>query len=138
MTADSQWPLQQAVFAALDGDAALNALLGSPAAIYDDVPQGSAFPYVVVGQAEAAKPFDTKTEEGMEQTVVIHTWSQYLGMKETKEIMAAVMGALDQQSLSVTGHDLALLIYTTGSTSLEEDGITRHGVQKFKAITQAQ
>ena len=49
MTADSQWPLQQALHAALTGDAALQAFLGTPARVFDQVPQDSAFPYLVIG-----------------------------------------------------------------------------------------
>ena len=102
MTADSQWPLQQAVFAALSGDAALQTLIGNPARVYDHVPQDSPFPYVVVGEA-TTRPFDTKTEDGMEQTLTIHSWSRYRGFSETKQIMGAIVDALDQQALSVTG-----------------------------------
>ena len=137
MTADSQWPLQQAVYATLTDDAALQALIGNPARVFDHVPQDSAFPYVVVGEATSG-PFDTKTEDGLEQTLTIHTWSRYRGLKETKDIMAAVMGALDDQALAVNGHDLVLLRFTFGATFLDPDGLTRHGVQRFRAVTQAQ
>ena len=137
MSSDSQWPLQQAVYGALTGDAAVQALLGNPARVFDHVPQDSAFPYVVVGEATSG-PFDTKTEDGLDQTLTIHSWSRYRGLKETKEIMAAVTGALDQQALAVSGHDLVLLRFTFGTTVLDPDGLTRHGVQRFRAVTQAQ
>ena len=137
MSSDSQWPLQQAVYGALTGDAAVQALLGNPARVFDHVPQDSAFPYVVVGEATSG-PFDTKTEDGLDQTLTIHTWSRYRGLKETKEIMAAVADALDDQALAVSGHDLVLLRLTFGATVLDPDGLTRHGVQRFRAVTQAQ
>ncbi|MFQ5774192.1 MAG: DUF3168 domain-containing protein [Kiloniellaceae bacterium] len=136
MSADSQWPLQQAVHAALSGDAALRALLGGPARVFDHVPQGGAFPYVVIGEATSG-PFDGKTENGMEQTLTIHTWSRYRGLKETKEIMAAVAAALDGQGLALAGHALVLLRFAFGATFLDPDGLTRHGVQRFRAVTQA-
>ena len=45
MTADSSWPLQQAVDTALRADATLIALLADGAdGIYDGVPQDSVFP----------------------------------------------------------------------------------------------
>ena len=137
MSSDSQWPLQQAVYAALTGDASVQALLGNPARVFDHVPQDSVFPYVVVGEVTSG-PFDTKTEDGLDQTLTIHSWSRYRGLKETKEIMAAVTGALDQQALAVSGHDLVLLRLTFGATVLDPDGLTRHGVQRFRAVTQAQ
>ena len=135
MTADSQWALQQAVFTALSGDAALQALVGNPARVYDQVPQDAAFPYVVVGEV-TARPFDSKTEDGMEQTVTVHSWSRYRGLKETKQIMAAVVDALDRQALGVTGHDLVLLRFEFSQTFLDPDGLTRHGVQRLRALTQ--
>ena len=137
MTADSQWPLQQALHAALAGDASLQALLGNPARVFDRVAQDSAFPYLVIGE-DTTGPFDTKTEDGMEHRLTIHTWSRYRGLKETKQIMAAVTAALDGQSLSVTGHTLVLLRQEFGATFLDPDGLTRHGVQRFRALTQAQ
>ncbi|MFQ6016774.1 MAG: DUF3168 domain-containing protein [Kiloniellaceae bacterium] len=136
MSADSQWPLQQAVYTALAGDAALLGLIGNPARVFDHAPQDSAFPYVVIGEATSGA-FDTKTEDGMEQALTIHTWSRYRGLKETKQIMAAVLDALDQQALTVPGHELILLRFTFGATFLDPDGLTRHGVQRFRAVTQA-
>ena len=50
MTADSQWPLQQALHAALSGDATLQAFLGHPARVFDSVPQASPCPYLVIGE----------------------------------------------------------------------------------------
>ncbi len=136
MTSDSLWPLQAALHAALTGDATLQGFLGNPARVYDHVPQDSAFPYLVIGESHGG-PFDTKTESGMEQRLTIHAWSRYRGLKETKEIMAAVSAALDGQSLTVAGHALILLSHESSATFLDPDGLTRHGVQRFRAVTQA-
>ena len=146
MTADSQWALQQAVTSALKADATLRTLTEkTPAGIYDHVPQklwekpeldGHFKPYVVVGETEA-REWDTKTEDGMEQTLMVHTWSRGRGMKEPKQIMGAIVDALDQVALSVTGHDLVQLRFEFSETFLEDDGLTRHGVQRFRALTEA-
>ena len=135
MSADSQWPLQQALFAALSADATLQGMLGSPARVFDHVPQDSAFPYVVIGEATSG-PFDGKTENGMEQTLTIHAWSRYRGLKEVKQIMAAVTASLDDQALAISGHTLVLLRFEFAATFLDPDGMTRHGVQRFRALTQ--
>ncbi len=132
MTADSQWPLQVAVRAALVADATLNGLIAGR--VYDHVPQDSPFPYVVVGDA-TARDFDTKTEDGLELTFTVHTWSRYRGLSETKQVMAAVLDALDGQGLTVTGHRLTLLRFEFSATLMDPDGVTRHGVQRFRAIT---
>ena len=136
MSADSQWPVQQAVYGALIGDATVQGLLGSSARVYDHVPQGSPFPYLVIGAVSAA-PFDTKTESGLDQTLTIHTWSRYRGLKETKDVMAAVLAVLDGQSLAVSGHTLVLLRFEFATTVIDNDGLTRHGVQRFRALTQS-
>ena len=135
MTADSQWELQKSAYTTLRADSALQAFIGNPARVHDHVPQDSAFPYVVIGEA-TAREFDGKTEDGMEQTVTLHTWSRDRGLKETKEIMAAVVDALDQVALTVTGHTLVLLRFEFSDTFLDPDGLTRHGVQRFRAVTQ--
>jgi Protein of unknown function (DUF3168) len=136
MSADSQWALQTAIFTALSADAGVKALIGDPARIFDHVPPESVFPYLVIGEATST-PFDAKTQDGMEQTLTLHAWSRYRGLKEIKDIMAAVSNALDQQALNLTGHTLVLLRFDFGATFLDSDGLTRHGVQRFGAITQA-
>ena len=136
MTADSQWAVQQAVYTALTGDAAVQALIGNPARVYDHAPQDATFPYVVTGESTAVD-WDTKSEDGMEQTLTVHSWSRYRGLSEVKRIMAAVVDALDKQALSVTGHDLVQLRFEFSDTFLDEDGLTRHGVQRFRALTEA-
>ena len=146
MTADSQWPLQQAVFDALSGDATLQSLTGQvPARVFDHVPQdlwrtpdasGGFPPYVVIGLS-TARAFDSKTEDGCDQTLTIHIWSRHRGLKETKQIMAAIVEALDRQALSVSGHDLIQLRFEFSDSFLEEDGLTRHGVQRFRALNEA-
>ena len=60
MTGDPSWAVQQAIFDALTGAAALAALLGDGAAgVYDDVPENATFPYVTIGETFLS-PFDTK------------------------------------------------------------------------------
>jgi len=146
MTADSQWALQQVIYSTLRADATLKTLTGAdPARVFDHVPQttweapnasGIFPPYVVVGETEA-REWDTKTEDGMEQTLMVHTWSRGRGMKEPKQIMGAIVDALDQVALSVTGHDLVQFRFEFSETFLEDDGLTRHGVQRFRALTEA-
>ena len=145
MTADSQWPLQQAVYDALSGDAVLQGLTGQvPARVFDHVPQetwrtpdssGAFPPYVVIGLS-TVREFDSKTEDGCDQTLTIHTWSRHRGFKEAKQIMSAVVDVLDRGALTVAGHALIQLRFEFSDSFLEEDGMTRHGVQRFRALTE--
>ena len=135
MTADSQWPVRRTLHASLAGNAGVTALV--PAArVFDHVPQSSDYPYLVVGEM-TLRSFDTKDSNGAEIIATIHTWSRYRGMKECEQIMAAVIDALDQQSLAISGHDLVLCRLESSDTVLEPDGLTRHGVQRFRIVTDA-
>ncbi len=135
MTADSQWPLQVGIRAALVADGTLIALVPA-ASILDHITQDSGFPYISIGETSAG-PFDTKTEDGMEQSCTIHTWSRIRGFDELKPIMGAIVDALDEAALTVTGHTLVLMRFEFSDTILDPDGVTRHGVQRFRAITQS-
>ena len=48
-----------------------------------------------------------------------------------------MVDALDRQALSLTGHNLVLLRFEFSQAMLDPDGLTRHGVQRFRALTQA-
>ncbi len=134
MTADAQSGVQAAVYGALVADVGVSAFVG--ARVYDHVPADVVFPYVVIGETEAA-PFDDKTKSGMLQEFGVHTWSRARGATEAKDIMAAVSAALHRVGLSVAGHELAWIRFTESELKLEDDGLTRHGMQTFEVATQA-
>ena len=137
MTADSQLPVQAAMVTALRAASAVTSqLAGGAAGVLDDVEAGTPYPYISLGEATGRR-WDTKTEDGMDQQVTVHIWSQYRGLKQAKEIMAAVVGALDGQGLTVTGHDLVEIRLEFSQVLLDPDGLTRHGVQRFRVLTEA-
>src|SRR5690625_7353715 len=68
--------------------------------VYDDVPQGAAFPYIVIGD-DTSIPFDDDCNVGAESTITIHVWSIYSGRLEVKQIMNAVYNRLHRQNLSI-------------------------------------
>lgn len=123
----ASWPLQVAILAALRPALA-------PVPVLDDVPQGQTFPYVVIGE-------DTVTDWPMlgddaaeEIDATLHVWSRYAGRKEAKELMATIKVALHDQSLAVDGHNLVLLRFSFETLFIEPDGLTRHGVIRFRAL----
>ena len=138
MSVDSQWETQQAVLTTLRGASGLTALLASGlSSIVDHAAADTLYPYVLIGEA-TARPgeADSKDSDAFEQTLTIHTWSQYRGLKEVKQIMAQIVSALDQASLTVTGHNLIQAQFEFSETFLDPDGLTRHGVQRFRVTTQ--
>ena len=137
MSADSQLAVQAALVARLKATAAVTDLLAEgDDSVFDHVPQASPFPYLVVGES-TARPFDSKTEDGLDQQVTLHVWSRQRGMKELKTIMAAVLAALDRATPTVSGHDLVDLRFVFSTTRLDRDGFTRHGLQRFRVLTEA-
>lgn len=103
--------------------------------VYDDVPGDAAFPYVVVGE-DTHIPFDTDDSLGSESTLTLHVWSRYCGKKECKEIMALIYDALTRQALVLEAHYLITIEFEYSEVLLDPDGITRHGVQRFRALVE--
>jgi Protein of unknown function (DUF3168) len=128
------WSLQQAMFGALSADAALTALLGA-GRIYDDVPQATSPPYVVLGPI-TARDWSTATEAGTEHVIALHVWSRARGKKQTHDIMETVRAALHDQPLSVSGYRLVNLRHESSDIRRDPDGETIHGTLRFRAVTE--
>ena len=127
---DHSLELQKSIFNALDGDSTLQNLVTD---VYDFVPENTAFPYVKVGE-ETSIDNGTKTLQGNEHTLVIHSFSRYRGSKEVKEIMSRIYALLHESSLSVTGASLVNLRFEFSDVIKENDGFTSHGLQRFRAV----
>lgn len=130
---DASWPLQQAVYAALAGDATLTALAAG--GVHDHVPQDQPFPFVQIGEA-TVRDWSAKTFDGAEHTLTIHAWARGRGRKGVKEIMARIHEVLHNAALAVTGHTLVLLRFEFADAMEDPDGLTYHGVTRFRAVTQ--
>lgn len=136
MTADSAWDVQTALYSRLAGAAGLTALLAAGAAgVCDHVPEGLAFPYVVLSglRTEAS---DTQQSHGYDITLTIASYSRAEGMKELRSVMAAIYDALHDASFTVPNQTLILCRQISAETQLESDGITRAGLQRFRIITE--
>lgn len=125
------WELQKAIYAKLNGN--VDGLGGANIPVYDDVPQQSNYPYVQMGEETSANN-GTKTLDGVEHTLTMHIWSQYRGRREIKTIMKSVYDLLHNTAISVTGASLVNVRQEFSTTLAENDGITRHGVMRFRAV----
>ena len=128
------FPLQQGIFSKLNS-ATLTDVSGTSitSRVFDDVPEGTAYPYLVIGE-ETATNIDTKDKEAHEHTLTFHVWSQYRGRKEIKNIMSQIYTALHNSDITVSGATLVNIRHEFENTLLESDGITRHGVMRFRAV----
>jgi hypothetical protein len=128
-----QWELQQTIFTALNSDSELTTTLG--ASVFDDVPDHQAVtaPYVTIGE-DTAIDYGTKDVDGSDVTINLHVWSRYRGSKESKQIMDRIHTLLHDSNLTVTGRNLINLRFEFGDVLRDPDGITRHGVMRFRAV----
>jgi hypothetical protein len=101
--------------------------------VFDDVPEGTGYPYVVIGE-ETATNQGTKDKDANEHTLTMHVWSQYRGRKEIKNIMSQIYTSLHNSAINLSGATLVNIRHEFEQTLLESDGLTRHGVMRFRAV----
>jgi Protein of unknown function (DUF3168) len=130
---DSSLSLQKAIVAALTADAAVGTLIGDR--IYDAPPRAVAFPYLTIGQTRVAD-WSTGTEAGAEHAVTLHVWSRERGRTQAYEIMEAVEAALHDAVLALEGHALVNLRFEFAEARRDPDGVTDHGIIRFRAVTE--
>ena len=99
--------------------------------VYDAVPPETPYPYIVIGD-DTENEWDTDTELGFELTLMIHSFSVSDGKAEIKTMQKAVYDLLHYHNLAVTGYNTIVLYQEFSETMLETDGVTRHGVQRFR------
>ena len=126
-----QFQLQSAIYTALNVPAITTTLV---CGVYDEVIEGNSYPFITLGE-ETAIDYSTNNLVGAETTINIHIWSRYKGSKQTKEIMDKVHDLLHDVSLTVSGVNLINLRFEYSDILRDPDGITRHGVMRFRAIT---
>ena len=121
--------LQTSVYNALTGNSSLTS---SVTGIYDFVPENTSFPYVKVGDQTIVDD-GTKDKKGSDFTLIVHTFSRYRGSKEIKEIMSLVYDVLHESSLTISGA-MNNMRFEFSDIIKEPDGLTTHGVQRFKTF----
>jgi len=124
------FPLQEALYSRLNGDSTLGGLITG---VYDAVPDDTALPIVVIGPTSTSDD-GSKTLDARDYIFNVDVWSDYRGMKETKNISQRVYTLLHEHDLSVSGANLIDLRCEFSSEVLENDGVTRHGVMRFRAF----
>ena len=102
--------------------------------VYDDVPEQAPYPYVVMGEMTATDWSD-KFEPGQEVYSTKHIWSQYKGKKEVVEMGDAILQALTKSTLDLGPNFRAVLNeLDMNEIIVDIDGMTRHGIMRFKYL----
>ena len=129
---DHSFELQKTIFTTLNSDNAITSTFS--ATVHDHVPQGTSFPYIVIGEETMTDESSAKTLDFNNFTLTIHIFSRNRGRKEAKQIMARIYELLHNQNLSVTGANHINTRFEFSDVIKENDGLTYHGVQRFRTI----
>lgn len=124
--------LQAALVARLAGYAPLSLLLGGPK-VFDDVPRGTAAPYVTA--AIETRDWSSQTSTGHEHGVTLSAWSRGRGRKQALDIMAEIEAALAGPALVLPGH--ALVDLRTLSMTAQRSGDFYRGLMRLRGVTEA-
>lgn len=122
--------LQKAIYQILAASLPLQSIVAGR--IFDEVPQGEDYPYIVIGDDDL-KPWDLDCKLGFEALITIHAFSRYKGRKEAKEIGAKIYDMLHNASIVTDNFTSAVCVSDMQTTIVEGDGVTRHLVARFRA-----
>ena len=116
--------------------ALFNALVPAldPVPVVDHAGPNQVFPYVTIGES-ISEETDTLTEQAVDIEMTVHVWSRQEGMKECQQLMALAKDALDRRRLPAAGFQWVTTIWIYAQTLREPDGITRHGILRFRVPT---
>lgn len=124
--------IQQGIYATLNGDTTLGAMITG---VYDRVKQKTDYPYVVIGDA-SAQDWSTKTTKGLQSLSRVHVYSRKGGRKQALEIMSRIYELLHEGSPTISGHMLVQSRHESSDIRLENDGQTYHGELSFRLLSQ--
>src|SRR5690625_5523766 len=104
--------------------------------VYDNVPQDTGFPYVVIGD-DISTPFDDDCGVGAETLVTINVWRVYRGRQEVKNVMALIYAALQRVQLPFAHGYTVTFTFDWQHSMVDAYGVTRHGIIRFRLLTRS-
>jgi hypothetical protein len=119
--------LQSALYAALNGSIGMS--------VYDEVPPGTAMPYVTIGEG-TERPWDTMSDSGSEETVWVQIWSEAKGFKQINTTAAAIDAVLHDAALTVTGATMVSMrreFFEKFTEAGDAGEMWRRGVMRYRA-----
>ena len=97
---DPSLELQSAIVTKLKADSGVMAIVG--ARVYDEVPAGATFPYISLGDSQVL-PDKAECIDGTEVYFTVDGWTRDKTFPMVKQLSKAIVAALDDQPLTVTG-----------------------------------
>ena len=126
--------LQKALIAHLKADAAVQALLGEPARVWDVAPADPAFPHLLIGRCES-RPV-AADGGGVEQALTLTVVSRFRGTEEAKAVLAAVRSALNDAALEGDGVRTVSLRVPFADVFPGANGARTFAVLRVRAVTE--
>ncbi len=136
MTYALAWPLQEAIYAALNADPGVVAVLGDR--IYDAPPPFSGpaeaeAPYVTLGD-ERAEDWSTATDAGAVHTVTLSVHAPRHGFGVAKQAAGAVSDALLGAALTLSRGRVVNVRFIEALSARAEDGQLRRIDLRFRVV----
>lgn len=124
--------LQKAVYLALAGNSTITTLCG-PDKVFDGRPIRKDLPYLHFGNWQV-DDFSTATEPGEEHRFEIEVWTENNGHLAAATIADAVVAALHDQQLAITGATLVNLRHERTRTSRPSQSRLYRARLEFRAV----
>lgn len=137
---DPTLALQAVIVAALKGNSAVQALVGTPPAtvrVYDAVPENAPRPYISIGQPDVL-PDRASCLRGAEVTFPIHGWASGPQSVVIKQLGQAILAALDEVILAPTGHHVVVWQLEQMRYLDDPDPLIKHVFVSFRGLTEPQ
>ena len=132
--ADIVWPTHLAIYNRLTADPALT---DDVTGVYDHVPEGTAFPYITIGNVTVSR-WGAHDRFGARSTVTVHVWSAFLGREEVSRLVDHLMRLLDHQPLTIDGHATVSVRHEQTVMLRQTDPDVRHAAVRFAVTTELQ
>lgn len=126
--------LQKALIAHLGGDAAVQALLGAPARIWDAAPETAGLPHMLIGRCES-RPV-AADGGGIEHRLTLSVVSRFRGTEEAKAVLAAVRLSLADAVLEADGVRTVSLGVTFADVFPTADRARTFAILRVRAVTE--
>lgn len=131
--ADLLTPLPEAMLSALSANAGVQALLGSPARVYDHRPAMATFPYVVLSLGDG-RDIGTKTIAVVSQAITFQAFSRQRAGREVRQILAALRAALQDSALVLGAGQVARCQEELASVRYDEKSEASTGLARYRVV----
>lgn len=125
----------KAIHDALSADVSVQALLGSPARLYDHPPEDPIFPYLSYGPMRSTD-IGGDTTPLITHSLTLHLWSRYSGRVEILQCLSAVSEVLEGGNFQISDAHIVSVNIIFSDHLRAPDGRTLHGLLRLNVTTQ--